>query len=116
MAKIKSVLIWGGDDLLSAAIESLLIVRPDFQVTINPGHGGFAALNAALTTLKPNIVIVSRKELSDPKDLTRLLMQEYPSEKVIAIGYESTCLEIYSKHKVQLKDASDLIAVIEGPR
>ena len=43
MAKLKSVLIWGGDDLLSAAFDSCLMGRPDFQVTINPGHGGFAA-------------------------------------------------------------------------
>ena len=73
------------------------------------------ALILAVETTQPDIVIIHQ----ECHALINLIyrcnsLQDHPAIKVIMISLENNMMEVYSKQKILVKQASDLITVIEN--
>ncbi|HEY3312643.1 MAG TPA: hypothetical protein VGK00_13465 [Anaerolineales bacterium] len=110
----KTVLIWGGDDLLSSSIELYLASRSDWTVINIDKQAGCKALETALESTQAGIVIIRLEDQPTPDNISISLMQNHPALKVITVGLDNNSLEVYCKQKVLVRQPSDLISVIEN--
>lgn len=114
MMKSKKIVIWGCDDILSSSIELFLAAKEDWQVISIKDIEGVNSLKLALETNRPDIVIVHQAYHNSSNNLPMQILQDYPATKVITISLEDNLMEIFSRQNVLVKQASDLIAVIEN--
>ena len=114
MTKPKKIVIWGGEDILSSAIELFLAAKGDWKVISISNTENLDALTLAVETKQPDIVIIYQECQNVPTNLLLQLLQEHPAIKVIQISLENNVMEIYSKQNLLLKQASDLITAIEN--
>ena len=113
MAKSKKIVIWDCEDILSSSIKFFLAAKEDWQVVSIVEKGGLETLKQAVETTQPDIVIIHQAYHNVSTNLSLQLLQDYPVIKVITMSLEDNLMEIYSKQKILIKQASDLIAVIE---
>ena len=114
MAKSKMIVIWGRGDILSSSIELFLAAKADWKVVSVSNKEDLDALILAVETTQPDIVIIHRGCLDDRTNLSLQFLQDHPAIKVITINLENNAMDVYSKQKIMVKQASDLIAVIES--
>lgn len=114
MAKSKMIVIWGRGDILSSSIELFLAAKADWKVVSVSNKEDLDALILAVETTQPDIVIIHRGCLDDRTNLSLQFLQDHPAIKVITISLENNAMDVYSKQKILVKQASDLIAVIES--
>ena len=106
--------MWGGEDILSSSIELFLAAKEDWKVVRISNNEDLDALLFAVSTAHPDIVIIHQGCPNDPTNLPLQLLQDHPAIKVITISLDNNAMEVYSKQKMMVKQASDLITVIEN--
>ena len=114
MTKPKKIVVWGSEDILSSSIEFFLAAKEDWNVVSISNHEDLDALISAVETTQPDIVIINQACNADLTNLPLQLLQDHPAIKVITIGLENNVMDVYSKQKVLVKQAADLITVIEN--
>jgi hypothetical protein len=114
MTKPKMIVIWGSEDILSSSIELFLAGKDEWKVVSISNKEGLDALILAVETTQPDIVIIHQGCQNDPANLPMQLLQDHPAIKVIKISLENNMMDVYSKQEIMVKQASDLITVIEN--
>ena len=114
MTKSKMIVVWGSEDLLSTSIEFFLATKEDWKVVNILNKEDQQALIQFVETSMPDIVIIHQGCHSVQSNLPLQLLQKYPALKVITISLENNMIEVLSKQKIMVKQASDLITVIEN--
>jgi len=114
MMRSKTIVVWGKEDTLKSSIEYFLSARKNWKVVSISNVEDPKALLLAVKTTQPDIVIIYQGCHGCPTYLPLQLLQDYPVIKVITISLENNMIEVYSKQKIMIKQASDLIAAIEG--
>jgi len=112
--KSKKILVWGCEDILNSSIKLFLSAKEDWQVISITDKESLKSLNLAVETSHPDIVIIQQSYQNSSNKLPLQILQEHPTIKVITISLENNLMEIFSKQKLLVKQASDLIAVIEN--
>lgn len=110
--KTNSVVLWGQDDLLSAAIEHLISSRPGWRVINVPADQPLTYLKEILEGLTPSILIAQQPDGPDCSEMPTMLLDALPGLKVILLSLNSNVIEVYSRERVLVESSGDLIDVI----
>ncbi len=110
----KKIVVWGCEDILSTSIEFFLAAIEDWKVVSIVSDEDRATLIQAIETTLPDIVILQQGRNNGSSNLPLQLLQDYPAIKVITINLDNNVMEVFSKQKIMVKQASDLITVIEN--
>ena len=114
MTKTRSILIWGNEDILSSSIELFLDANEKWNVVNLSNKDDLEALTMAVDATQPDIVIINHGYQNDLTNLPLQFLMDHPGIKVITLNLENNAMEVYSKQEILVKQASDLIAVIEN--
>ncbi len=114
MTKPKKIVVWGSEDILSAYIEYFLAAKDDWNVVSISNHEAQESLMSAVDSMQPDFVIINQPCNADLTDLPLKLLQDHPAIKVITIGLENNVMDVYSLQQVFVKQAADLIKVIDN--
>lgn len=115
MPKRKKVILWGQNDLLTKAMEMLLAAGETeaWEVIKLPGDQCISALVEQMQRIKPDLVIIYQSKAAEACDSLSILIQEQPDLKMITVSLENNVVEIYSKRRITVHQASDLLSIIE---
>lgn len=114
MATSIKILLWNCEDILSSSIEFFLTSHEDWKVVSISKKEGLYVLNRAVETSHPDFVIIQQGTQIGSTNLALQLLQDHPAIKVIVLSLENNMLDIYSKQKIFMQKATDLIGVIEN--
>ena len=114
MTKPKMIVVWGSEDILSAYIEYFLAAKDDWNVVSISNQEAQETLMLAVDTMQPDFVIINQPCNADLTDLPLKLLQDHPAIKVITIGLENNLMDVYSLQQVFIRQAADLIKVIDN--
>jgi hypothetical protein len=109
MAKSKTVVLWGNEDILITSVELLLESRKEWEVISLSNKENIDTLIQTAITTHANIAIMQQGEHSDPTFLPLQLIKFLPSLKVITFNLDNNSMEVFSKQKILVKDVSDLM-------
>lgn len=110
----KTVIVWGQDDVLLRAVEDLLDTRIGWKVIRISDDWDEATLSQAMGKLTPDVLILHEGIFArDMRPLLKLV-HEYSMLKVIMISLDDNQMEIYKKQTICIRQASDLLAVIQN--
>ncbi len=112
MAKSKTIVVWGDQDLLGSSIEYFLSGK-GWRVFCISTKEELEALIQAAETETVDILIIHSGRHDDFANHPLLLLRDHPSIRVISVSLEDNMVEVYSKQKVVVKQAADLMTVIE---
>ena len=105
-------ILWGQDDLLAQAIGSFL-KDTEWCVTYVPNDGDVEKLIREIRRINPEVVILCGNKAEDSAIAFRLI-EEQPFLKVITLGLDSNHMQVYRKQNVLLREASDLLSILEN--
>lgn len=114
MANTKTVLVWGGEDILSLSMEMFLSTKTGWQITRISNKEKPEVVIQTVETLQPDTVLIHEGDQIFPRDLISHLLQEHTSIKVIMICLDTNEMDVYSKQKILARDPFDLIEAIES--
>jgi len=110
----KIVVVWGGESILCSSIQHLLAAEQDWTVVSVSNMHDFEAIFPSINNNFSDIVIIHPAEHDKPGDLPLQLLHEHADIRVITISLENNVMNIYNKQSLLVKEASDLITVIEN--
>jgi len=108
----KTAIFWGREDLLEKAIESILAATDDWRVIKILNDRDAGDLDKEVARIHPEIVFVNLGGCSDDSSLAIHLMEHFPELKVITFSTENNRIEVYDRQVIWIKEASDLLSVI----
>ncbi len=114
MKRSKTIVVWGGEDILSLSMEMFLSSKTDWQVTRISNTEKPEAVIQAVEALQPDTVLIHEGDQTFPRELISQLLQEHTSIKVIMICLDTNEMDVYSKQKILARDPFDLIGAIES--
>ena len=114
MAKSKLIVVWGCENILGSSIKFFLETRSDWTVVNISSLKALKALILAEGTTSQDIVIILQGNQHAPVNLPLAFLKDHSAIKVITLGLEDNDMEVYSKQKITLEEASDLVKVIEA--
>ena len=110
-SQAKAIILWGQDDLLSWAVNLLLLRHRGLTVIRVSNEDGQEALIEAIEKVHPEVVIVYESDaMACP--VTRLL-EDFPRLRLITINSNNNDTEVYNKQTIRIKEGSDLVSIIE---
>jgi len=113
MTKSKIAILWGSDDLLAQAMELFIKSEERWEVVRMFTDQGMDCLVEQVNRIKPDVVILYPGNCSIDKSLLIQLIQAQPELKVVTVSLESNRMQVYSKHNFILREASDLLSIID---
>jgi hypothetical protein len=111
---VRSAILWGRDDLLSTAIESLLHKTCGWQVIKLLDNHDAGLLAREAEKVQPKILFINKGDNTEEYPLPLHLIQEFPELKIIVINPENNLVEVYKRQVIHLKDVSELLSIIEN--
>lgn len=115
IATPKSIILWGQEDLLGNAVVALLTARSDWNLIRVQDEADIEALALKVEQFKPELMLVNRNDITRNFPPLLRLVQSCPTLKILTINPENNLVEIYDKHMLQLKNISDLLAILDEP-
>jgi hypothetical protein len=109
----KMVVVWGDQNILSSSIQYLLAGKDDWKVVSVSSLEEFKSLIIPRENDLSDIVIIHQESLDEACLLPLQLLQDHSDLRVITISLENNVMNIYNKQSLLVKEASDLITVIE---
>jgi hypothetical protein len=109
----RTVILWGHEDLLGEAVESILTADKNWQVIKVLGNPDVAALAREVQDLKPEIVIINRGPCEEIFPPLLQIIENLPEVKIITVNPDNNLVEVYNKQKVRIEEVSDLLSVID---
>ena len=110
----RSAILWGRDDLLGTAIESLLHSACGWQVIKLLGNQDAGLLAREVEKVQPKIVFINRGDSTEDYPPPLHLILDFPELKIIVINPENNLVEVYKRQDIHLKDVSELLSIIEN--
>jgi hypothetical protein len=110
----RSAILWGRDDLLATAIESLLHKTCGWQVIKLLGNQDAGLLAREVEKVQPKILFINKGDSTEEYPPPLHLIQDFPEMKIIVINPENNLVEVYKRENIHIKEASDLLSIIEG--
>jgi len=110
----KMVVVWGNENILSTSIQCLLANKTDWKVVSVSNLEDFESLIHHAENDLSDIVIIHQESLGESCLLPLQLLQDHSDLRVITISLENNVMDIYNKQSLLVKEASDLITVIEN--
>lgn len=110
---LQKAILWGHESLLADSVEFFLKTGAAWDVVKIASDLGVEYLIQQVKRLKPAVVILCQeKDVSDAALLMQLDQVQLCS-KVVTVSMESNLIQVYSKHKVIMRDVADLLSVVE---
>jgi hypothetical protein len=106
-------MIWGGDDILSTYIESVVAGHVGWNVLRLMKNSGAQTLNHALHEYCPDILIILQSVRNVSDDHALQLMCAHPGMQVILVNLENNYINVLSRYQILATRSEDLILVIE---
>lgn len=113
MAKSKLVVVWGCENIFGSSIKLFLEVQKDWTVVNISDNQVLKAMILAAEAISQEVVIILQGDQHAPVNLPLSFLKDHSAIKVITLGLENNDMEVYSKQKILLEEATDLIKVIE---
>jgi hypothetical protein len=110
----RTAILWGREDLLGKAVESILTADRNWHVIKIPGDPDFRTLTQEVERISPEIVIINQGPCTDDFPAPIQLLENFPKLKVITVNPDNNLVEVYNKQKFCLKEVSDLLSVIDN--
>ena len=110
----RSAILWGRDDLLATAIESLLHKTCNWQVIKLLGNQDAGLLAREVEKVQTKILFINKGDSTEEYPPPLHLIQDFPELKIIAINPENNLVEVYKRQDIHLKDVSELLSIIEN--
>lgn len=109
----RKAILWGPESLLADSVEYFLKTGADWDVVKISSESGIDHLIQQVRSIKPATIILCQETDTSDKDVLMHLDQAQFCLKVVTVSMESNVLQVYSKHKVIMRDVSDLLSVVE---
>ena len=114
MTKSKVAILWGCEDLLGSAVEQLLTTAKNWKIIRIYDESDANLLVREVERVNPDVVILHRSDYaSSLLEPLKKLMVDHREMRLIAISLENNLVEVYNKQTVSIKEASDLLSVME---
>jgi hypothetical protein len=110
----KTVVLLGKESLLGSAVEFLLSPEKDWKIERVSNEQEYDRMFQDIKKLDPSIVILYQSEQSCDAQLLVQLLDECQGLKVITVSLESNSIQVYNKQRVWIKNANDLLSLVEG--
>lgn len=110
---VRKAIIWGREDLLGGAIESLLQATSHWQVIRILGNHDIEWLAQEVEKVAPRVLVIIRGDCEDEFPLPLHLIQTFSELKIITVNPVNNRIEVYNRQKIWIKEASDLLSIIE---
>lgn len=111
----RSAILWGREDVLGTAIESLLQTACGWQVIKILGDQDAGLLAREVEKAKPKIVFINKGGSTEEYPLPLHLIQDFPDLKIIVINLDNNLVEVYNKQRIWIKEASELMSIVDEP-
>ena len=111
--KSKTVILYGRDDVLGHSVELFLSSRKDWKVIKISDKHTLAHLLRKIDKVNPDVVILHQGSNASNTRLPAHLMKDHVGLKVIMVSLENNSMEVYNKQRVWVKNADDLLSIIE---
>jgi hypothetical protein len=111
--KSKTVILYGHDDVLGHSVELFLSSRKDWKVIKISDKHTLAHLLGKIDKVNPDVVILHQGSNAGNTSLPAHLMKDHVGLKVITFNLENNSMEVYNKQRIWVKNADDLLSVIE---
>lgn len=110
----RKIILWGGDDLLSQAVDLFLHESQSWDVTRLSSDRDVENLIQETHRINPEVVVLCREKVDEDSALPLRLINEQVCLRVVTVGLESNLMQVYSKHNVLLQGASELLSIVES--
>lgn len=114
MAKPKTIILWGLENVIGEAVEMCLSSHKGWEVIRILNNQNIECLNDRIEELNPEVTIIHLGNSCQDSDLALKLIHQYPGLKVITVSLEQNRMEVYSKQEINVNGISDLLTVVEG--
>ena len=110
----RKVILWGGDDLLSHAVALFLQKSQIIDVIQVSRDVGVENLIETMQKITPEVIFLCLNTVDEYPTLPLRLINEQVCLQVVTVGLESNLMQVYSKHNIHLKGASELLSIVES--
>jgi hypothetical protein len=107
------IILWGRDDVLAHAMESLLAARGSWEIVRIYAEQGEDYLLEQARRIQPSMIILYAGDCAGGKDLPIRLIQNQPELRVATVSIENNLIQICEKYSRVIRESSDLLAIIE---
>jgi len=112
-SSLKTAVLWGREDLLGKAIESILEATHNWQVIKILGNRDDRLLAREMKKVNPKIIIINQGDCADELPIPIQLIQDFPELKIITVNSENNLMEVYNRQKFWIREATDLLSIID---
>ena len=109
----RKAVIWGPDDLLAQAMEFFLKAEDTWQVIRISIDQSIEDVFEQIKRIQPDVIILHTGNCAGNTSLAAQLLLDYPNLRVITTSLEDNQMQVYSKYSVRVRNASDLLSIIE---
>jgi hypothetical protein len=109
----RNAVIWAPDDLLAQAMEFFLKAEDTWQVIRISADQSIEDLFEQIKRSQPDVIILHTGNCAGNTGLAAQLLQEYPNLRVVTTSLEDNQMQVYSKYSIRVRNASDLLSIIE---
>ncbi len=109
----KVITLWGDDNLFLKAVEILLNGKVNWKVVRFSNDLEDNILIRDLKMAHPDVLVLHEGTFTEKAHLLAKIVKIFPKLKVVIINLEKNLLEVYNKQTICIKEASDLLSVIE---
>jgi hypothetical protein len=110
----KTIILWGQEDLLVTTVQRLLLTKKSWKVIRISDQMDEETMAREMENVNPQILIIHVDIIFRHPHLLIKFVQAYSKLKIITVSLESNVMEIYNKQTVCIKEASDLLTIIEA--
>ena len=109
----KVIILWGEDVLLLRAVELLLNTKEGWKQIRFSEDWEDDTMIQEVKRVHPDVIVVHEGIFVEKTHLLTKFVQDFTKLKVITISLENNLLEVYNKQTILIKEAADLISIIE---
>ena len=111
----RRILVVGTGSLLDNAIGGLLQNAGGFQV-LSLDYTNPSSLAEAITTIKPDTIILSQSEALTPTEVFELLNNTptSPALRLVVVYTDTNTIDLYHKKRITITHRDDLLTMIDG--
>jgi hypothetical protein len=111
--ELKRVLVFRGENLLAAGVESLLAREDDLLVlgVTNVCEDEFS-FEHEIELFRPSVVILDESSLATDFSYLYAILKKYPQLRVIVVDEGDNMVHIFDKQVITVAQSTDLIDVI----